>query len=244
MNKKINYKDYLKGYEISIASALVILSVLFLVFNMLIPNINRANQIYSQGQNFKKKLDILTHKNNILTSLDNQLYTDTFLKLNQVLPQTKDYVSLINTFDTLEKQSGVKVIRSDFKLGVISTDSARLVLEPGTSAYPVPLSLEVLGNLEAIKKLQEKNANFTGRYMVFTDMSVDFKPNGVLDVTFTGQAFFYPLPTTLGFIDSPLPVMDKLQEDLLIKISNLNLPSLSVSADLDKNSIGKMNLFE
>lgn len=244
MKKKIKYLDYIKKYEISIASVLVILLVIFLVFNTLIPNINRADQIYSQGQDFKKRLDILTHKNNILASLDYQLYKDTFAKLNQVLPESKDYVSLIISFDALEKQTGVKILRSDFQLGVFSTNSAKLVQIPGNSAYPVPLSLEVLGDLESIKKVQKTIANLTGRFMVFDEMSTATKPDGILDVTFTGKAFFYPLPTTLGSVDTPLLMADKLQEAILKSIGELNLPSISESSEIDKNSVGKTNLFE
>lgn len=243
---KINakYWEYIKEYEISIASAMVILLVIILTLSLLVPNINRANQIYSQGQEFNKKLDILTHKYNILTSLDYQLYKDNFLKLNQVLPESKDYVSLITTFDTLENQSGAKILQSDFQLGVFSANPAKSGQTAGSLAVPVPLNLEVSGNLASIKKIQDTIANFDGRFMVFDDMAASTKPNGVLDVTFTGRAFYYPLPATLGAIDTPLPLVEKPQEVILKAISALSSPPSPESTGMDKSSLGKINLFE
>lgn len=244
MKKKIDYLFYIRRYEIVIASGAVLLLVFFLVVNMLLPNLDRANQIYVQGQTLKKKLETLKQKDNILNSLDNQYYKDVFLKSSFVLPEDKNYVSLIGTFDLLEKQAAVTVTRTDFQLGVVSTSSANLTRAAGTQAFAIPITIEVFGRFDSLQKFLDLVSNFTGRLMVFDDISVVYKSDDLLSASFTGRAFFYPLPTTLGPVDSPLPRLDKNQEAILQKISKLNLPQDTASVELDKGSIGKSNLFQ
>lgn len=244
MKKGINYLTFIARYEIIIASAAVLLLIFFLAANILVPNLYRAREITTQEQALKKRSDILAKKNTVLASLDYEYYKAVFLKLNQVLPEAKDYVSLIGTFDTLEKQSGVSVVKTDFQLGSVSTTSSSLVRAGGTAAFIVPLHVEVMGSLETVEKFLEAVANYTGRLMVFDEMSVSVQPQGILDVSFTGRAFFYPLPTTLGAIDTSLPEVGKDQENILAKVNKLPLPASEAKVELDKNSVGKKNLFE
>lgn len=244
MKKKFDYLSYIRKYEIVIASSAVLLLVIFLVFNMLLPNLDRANQIYVQGQTLKKELEILKQKDNTLSSLDYQYYKDIFLKSNFVLPEDKNYISLIGTFDLLEKDAQVIITRTDFQLGVVSTSSANLTRAVGTQAYVIPVTLEVTGSFTSLQKFLEAVANVAGRLMVFDDISVVYRPEGALSASFTGRAFFYPLPTALGPVDSPLPRPDKNQEAIMKKISELNLPQDIGSADLEKKNVGKGNLFQ
>lgn len=241
--QQINFLSILHQYEVLIASGAVILLVIFLTFNMLLPNLNRANQIYAQEQSLRKKMELLTQKDNILSSLDSQYYKDAFVKSNQVLPESKDYVSLISTFDFLERQANVTVVRTDFQLGVISTSSANLVKSADTPAYVIPITIEVMGDLQGLGKFLDLVSNYNGRLMIFDNVSVNNKQNNILSAAFSGQAFFYPLPTTLGPIDSPLPRLEKNQEAILTKISLLNLPT-ETSVELDKKNVGKKNLFQ
>lgn len=243
MKKKINYLVLLRQYEILIASGAVLLLILFLVFNMLLPNLARANQIYAQGQTLRKKLEILKKKDSALSSLDYEFYKDVFLKSSQILPENKDYVSLIGTFDLLEKQSGVTILRTDFQLGVVSTSSATFLRAGGTPAFVIPVSIEVLGDFSTIAKFLKLVDSLAGRLMIFDDVTVSSKPGSGLDAVFNGRAFFYPLPTTLGPIESPIPTLEKDQEAILTKVSQISLPVESAT-ELEKGSIGKKNLFE
>lgn len=236
--------SFIRKFETIIASSAVLLLVFFMTTSILLPNLNQANKILAQEKTLRTKLDLLTSKNNVLSSLDYQFYKDSFLKLNQVLPESKDYVSLIETFDTLEKQSGVSVEKTDFQLGAISTNSSTLIKTSGISAYVVPINIGIAGDLETVKKFLESVANFTGRLLVFDDMSLNVKPSGFLDVSFNGRAFFYPLPTTLGPIDTALSRLDKNQQEILDKISQSSLAVTGSEQAFDKGSIGKKILFE
>lgn len=243
MKEKSYYVSLIRQYEIIIASSAVLLLVVFLVFNMLLPNLHQANQIYVQGQTLRHKVDALKQKNTMLASLDYQYYKDIFVKSNQVLPEGKDYVSLIGTFDLLEKKSGVTILRTDFQLGVVSTSSANLVKADSTSAFVIPINVQILGTKEAIQKFLEVVRSYAGRLMVFDDISVTTKQGEILDAVFTGRSFFYPLPTTLESVDSKLPKLEKNQDEIIKKINDLTLSSEAV-IEIDQNAVGKKNLFE
>lgn len=244
MKKKVDYLSYIRKYEIVIASTFVLGLVIILVFNMLLPNLDRANEIYAREQTLRKKLEVLKQKDSILSSLDYQYYKNIFLKSNFVLPEDKNYVSLVGTFDLLEKETAVTITRTDFQLGVVSTSSANLTRAVGTQAFIIPITIEVMGRFDSLQRFLTAVTNLTGRLMVFDDVSVVYKPEGILSASFTGRAFFYPLPTALGPVDSPLPRPDKNQEAIMKKISELNLPQDIGSADLEKENVGKGNLFQ
>lgn len=243
MKEKSKYILLIQQYEVLIASSAVIVMVIFLVFNMLVPNLQKANQIYVQGQSLHHKVDALKQKSNLLNSMDYQEYKDLFLKSTQVLPEGKDYVSLIRTFDLLEKKSAVTILRTDFLLGDISSSSANLAGAVGTSAIVIPINIEIMGTKKAIQDFLGEVGNLVGRLMVFDSMSVTSKPGDVLDAVFTGRSFFYPLPTTLQAVDSPLAKLDKNQDEIIKKINKITLTS-EADIDIDQNSIGKKNLFE
>lgn len=242
MKKNIDFLYYIRRYEVIIASGAVLLVVIFLTLNMLIPNLNRANQIYVQGQTLKKKLEQLILKERALSSYDYDYYKDIFLKTGQILPENKDYVSLINTFDKLERKSGASITRTDFQLGVVSTSSANLIKVPGTSAFAIPIKVSVLGDLTAIEKFLGLISDYRGRLMVFDNVSVNSK-NDTLEAGFSGQAFYYILPATLPPIDSPLPALSAAEQEILEKIILLDLPKETFE-ELDKGAIGKKNLFQ
>lgn len=222
-------------YEVLIASGVVLVLVLFLVLYLLIPNLRRSDEIYAHSQTLSSKLDVLTKKHRFLSSLDSQYYRDAFLKLNQIIPEGKDFVSLMTTFDYLEKQSGVSLVRTDFPLGMVSN------LPTGVNI--VPIALGIKGSLESVKTFMDLISNFNGRFMVFDNISVANDQTGMLAVSLQGRAFFYPLPTTLGPVDTPLPQLNKSQEEILAKVNTLSLSTES-SVELDKSQIGKKNLFQ
>ena len=126
MKKPINYYLYkLKKYEIIGVSSLVILSVLALSYYFLLPNLRKAQEIFSQQKQLRARLTILRKKDELLSTIDSKVYQENINKLTGILPGSKDYVSLFNTFDNLQIESGVTILKTDLQLGSISTQSGK-----------------------------------------------------------------------------------------------------------------------
>lgn len=243
MKKSLDILIYLQQYEVIIASILAIFMVSLLTIYLLLPNLNKAQEIFAQRKALEKKLKNLKEKDSILSSLNFQSYKDLFVKLNQVLPESKDFVSLFTTFDNLERQSGVTVLRTDFQLGVVSTGSANQLRVPETSAFMIPLSIDISGSPAEIKNYLTLISEFSGRYITFEDLTYNDKKTGSLQVAFNGKAYYYPLPTTLAAVDTALPAVDKKMEEILTKVDKLSVTQ-EAAIELDKGSVGKKNLFQ
>lgn len=242
MNKAKDYISYFRQYEFLIASVVVILVVLLLSFVLLLPNFNRANTIFREQSDLKQKLDNLKKKDNTLASVDYQYFKDNFGKVSQVLPESKDYVSLFSTFDILERKFGVSIIRTDFQLGVVSTNSGKLTKSPSSPAFLLPINVEVMGRLPQLLNFIKALSDFSGRFITADQVQWIQKGEDILLLSLSGRAYFYPFPTTLGSIDSPLPKIDKQGEEIFAKITKIQLTS--EPEDLGKVAVGKKDLFQ
>lgn len=235
----------IRRYELIIGSFIIIFFVIALSIFSLLPNFVRTGKINSERQVLRDKLSVLKEKDNRLASLDNSVYQSTFVKINQLLPEGKDYVSLFSTFDALEQKTGVKIVRTEFQLGVVSTSSARLArASGGIPAYIVPLTVGVQGESSSIQKFIESLRDFSGRIINVEEVKLEKTETNISQVAISGQAFFYPLSSTLGKVDSPLPKLDRSQEEILNKIAQITPAPAVTSEELDKVSVGKKNLFQ
>ncbi len=216
----------------------VILSLLFLK-----PNFDKANNIYKEQLILKSRLEKLTSKDNQLSNLDYVLYRDSFPKIGQVLPESKEYVSLFSTFDNLEKNLGVTIARTDFQLGVVSTNSSQLVRDVGSSAYVVPITIEIMGDLASVQKFIKSLSDYTGRFMTIESLTWELNTGGNYMVTLNGKTYYYPLPTSLGSVESPLPKISSNQDKIFTAISKIKI-TLDDNSTSDIPGVGKKNLFQ
>jgi Tfp pilus assembly protein PilO len=191
----------------------------------------------------KKRAEKLKSKENNLLSIDYKYFQDNFVKTTQVLPESKDYVSLFTTLDNLERKVGVSLRRTDFQLGVISTASSRLVKSTVSSAYIIPLTIEVIGNLSSLQNFISSLSDYTGRFMTVDEIQWRPEVGSAFSLILNGKAYFYPLQNTLGSIDSPLPKISSNEENILAKIAKIKIEE-EADIDLDKGSIGKKDLFQ
>ncbi|MBI4990998.1 hypothetical protein HZB96_02780 [Candidatus Gottesmanbacteria bacterium] len=243
MKKSKDYLNFIRQYEILIASSAVVLLVFILSYVLLLPNFSRANTIFREQRTLSGRLDNLKKKDSALVALDYQYYKDNFPKISKVLPENKDYVSLFSTFDDLERKTGVSIVRTDFALGVVSTDSGRLTRSPTSLAFLLPINVEMVGGLSQLRNFIKSLNDFSGRFITIDQIQWNKKGEGIFLLSLGGKAYFYPLPSTLGSIDSPLPKIERIGENILARISQIQLVSESES-DLDKITVGKKDLFQ
>lgn len=235
--------NYLKQYEIIVISCVVIFTVIILGIIYLIPNIDKVSMISSQYKDLQAKVNSLKVKDDALSALDQQYYKDNFPKIGIVLPDNKDYVSLFETFDALEKKTGVGITRTNFQLGVVSTGSARLVKPVNGSTSNIPISISIIGNVTSIKKFLTELRSMTGRLITLEKLDWNYKGEDSIEMVVNGKAFYSPYPSTLGSVSSPLPKINPKQEEILTKISKNKMATDEVSRE-QSVSVGKKNLFK
>lgn len=237
-------KDYIglmQQYETILVSGVVLLAVIILSVFFLMPNIEKARTIYTKQQELKTRLLKLKTKDNILSEIDGEYYKDIYAKMNYVLPNSKDYVSLFSTFDLLEQKTGIRFLRTDVQLGVVSTGSATAAQHvPGSSAYMLPVTMDVMGDVPSLHSLFAALTDLSGRLLTVENIQMGRISPGVYRATLSGKAYYYPLPSSLGSLDAPLEQISKEKEIYLQKISEVIISS---SQDTSSVEVGKKNLF-
>lgn len=243
MKNSAHYLALIKKYEIILISGIIIGVVLILSFLFLKPNFEKANSINKEQVVLKSRLEKLTSKDNQLSNLDYVFYRDSFPKINEVLPESKEYASLFSTFDNMEKNLGVTLTKTDFQLGVVSTNSSQLVRDVGSSAYVVPMTIEVIGDLASIKKFINSLSDYTGRFMTIESLTWELNSLGYYVVSLNGKTYYYPFPTTLGNIDAPLPKISTNQDKIFNAISKIKI-IVDDNSSSNVSNLGKKDLFQ
>ncbi len=239
---KNDLKLLFKKYETIIASSAVIIVVLFLVYFLLIPNFLKAFEIIRQQKSLLARLENLRAKDSALAKIDTQSYKNSFSKISKIMPETKDFVSLFNRFDVLQSQTQVTILRTDFQLGAVSTGSGKLTKAPGTDAYLVPMTFEALGDISSMQKFIEALFDLSGRLLTIDTVRLAFKSGNTIQASFDGQAYFYPLPATIGSVETPLPRTNPKGEEIFKMISQLPLLPETV-IQIETTNVGKKDLF-
>lgn len=234
--------SFIKKYETVISSVAIILFIIILTIQLLLPNMQKVNEIYNQRDELKLKLAKLQKKEKILSSLDQQYYKENFSKLSLSLPETKDFVLLFTTFDQLQTKTGVSILRTDFQLGTLSTDSAIFKQGKPTDTYKIPLNLKIAGNIEQIIQFLDSLSDFSGRLITINNIRLEIKNDEDIIAMLDGSAFFYPIPRAIGSIDSSLPEMNQNQADIMALISRINLV-IPQEAKAENIPVGIQNLF-
>lgn len=244
MKKKFDYLSIIREYELFVISGVIIAVVILFSLVFLIPSFTQTQQIIDQKSVLSDRVSRLRKKDATLSSLDSDYYKTVFPKINQVLPEDKDFGSLFSTLDTLEKTTGVSIVRTDFQLGVISTNSGRLVRAQNSQAYVVPLSIDAMGSANSLLTFIDALNSLTVRIITIKDLNWVAKSPGIFGLTINGQAYFYPSPLTLGSVDTPLPQLNEKQKSILDTINKIQTVSADEEAAPGQVVVGKRNLFE
>lgn len=238
-------KDYiglLQQYEMILVSCVVLATVCALSVFFLLPNIEKAQMIYTKQQDLKTRLSKLKAKDNILSEIDGEFYRDIYAKMNYVLPNSKDYVSLFSTFDLLEQKTGVRFLRTDVQLGVVSTGSATTAQHvAGSAAYMLPVGMDVMGDMASFYSLFSALTDLSGRLLTLENIQMGRNGPGVYRATLSGKAYYYPLPASLGSLDTPLEQISQERQMYLQKIAEVKIAS---PQDTTRIEVGKKNLFQ
>lgn len=219
---------------------MVILSVLVLSYYFLLPNLSKAQEIYSRQKQLRTRLTVLRKKDELLSSIDSKVYQDNINKLTGILPGSKDYVSLFNTFDNLQMESGVTILKTDLQFGSISTVSGKLKKDALSSAFIIPVKVEIIGDIDQINKFIYSLNDLKNRIITVNKISWNSKADGLYTVSLDGNSYFYPLPSKIGSIDAPLIEINEEQQKILDIIAAIAVQTEEEGAFVP---LGKPNLF-
>src|SRR3990167_5340982 len=243
MKSKLQIRSLLVKYELAISSLIVCLFVAGLTLKLLLPNIQRVLIIHDDKKKLAERLTLLKKKENLL-ALENQLnLSENFKRLNAIVPTTKDYVLLFSTLDELQNRTGISVTRSDFQFGVVSTSSALLKKQADQTSYQLPLNLEVTGDYVQTELFLRSLSDLSGRLITIDTLQLKIQEDGSLRSSIKGNAYFNPLPKSIGKIDSPLPEFNQEYREIVDRVNQNLVLQEGVYDNTASVPLGKNDLF-
>lgn len=242
MIKKFQLTAFIREYEIIIASVILICMLLIGCNLFLIPNFNRVREIYFQKGQLQQQYDKLKQKNNILADLDSKYYENNLPKLYKVLPDGKDYISLFETLDNIEKKNNVKITKADFPLGVLGGNVKQLKKSKTDASMLLPMTMDIQGEMSSLINCLGSLSDLTGRVIQVDSLALQGLPSGLYTLSITGNAYIVPASGTIGDVGTPLPKISSTALDLFDKIAQIKMDMQIESTE--KISQGKKNLFD
>lgn len=233
----------IKTYEMFLACIVLLIGLLVATVFFLFPNVQKVREILSEKQQLDERYTVLRRKDSQLSGMNERTYTEFLLRMERVVPQSKDFVSLFSTFDALEQKTNVTISQTEFQFGVVSTDSAQLIKSSLAGAYVVPFRAIVNAPVEQISVFLDSLSDLSGRYLTVEDVQWAFMTDTSVKMNLSGQAYFLPVSGKIGAVDSSVPALTVAQQELFDTILAMELPQ-AATASGDPIDIGKPNLFE
>lgn len=232
-----------KTYELFIACIVLLVGLLFATVIFLYPNVKKVQEVVSQKQQLDERYAVLKRKDSQMNTMSEQAYAKFLLRMERIIPQSKDFVSLFSTFDALEQKTNVTIAQTEFQFGVVSTNSAQLIKSSLAGAYVVPFRAVVSAPIAQISQFLDSLSDLSGRYLTAEDVQWTFSTDTMVKMSLSGQAYFLPVSGKIGAIDTPIPALTVAQQKLFNEIMALPLPQTEISPG-EPVDIGKTNLFE
>ncbi|MBI4067437.1 hypothetical protein HY407_03565 [Candidatus Gottesmanbacteria bacterium] len=233
----------IKNYQGFIITALIAITMVWLVNSYLIPNIQKTQQTLATQKDLDSREKMLSTKLEVLESINKDVELEALKKIIAVLPEEKDAFSIFNGLDTQEKDAAVVVTQSDFRVGIVSTDSASINKEllSNKKYQGIDIKFTILGDREQLLTLLANLQNFKTRLFAVKDMTVKLGDGTAVEASFTLTTYYQPFPNDLGQVDSILPQLTAKQVE--IKDQIVQMAILPSTTD-ESIPTGKTNLFQ
>jgi len=211
----------LNKYKPFILPLVILCLVVFSGLFLLKPKINQILDVRRNLSSQKTKLAQLTTKVAALQGLDEVELEERTKVLLGVLPSQKDLPGALVTIKSITSVAGLELRGIQVEPGEISTESAQT--EP-TKKYNLPFlefKITVGGNRTQFGDFLTKLV-LTAPLMQVTTAEITQADGGAIEADLKLDAFFLPLPSTLGAVEKPLASITPQEEGIYQQLSRIS----------------------
>lgn len=227
----------IRKYQSFIIAAVIFAFTTKFLTDTLIPNFRKYEAVKVKIAANTEKMSSLNRTYLKYNTIDISKYATNLTKLNNILPNDKDYISVFNRLDAIQKKTGVTVRSLDVELGTISTASAAKKQDKNASYFTYNLQLS--GTDEEIDGFIKQAKDLSGRIFTVDTVKWEFKKdtnNAAID----GKIYYLPSRTDI----TAEILLNQKDEDLFDKIvSNQNITFTQNTTTRSQERTGKTNLF-
>lgn len=186
-----------------------------------LPGIRATRDLYGNLTEIEKETQALSGKLTFLTSLHADDLLSRFATLLLAVPQDKSVPTTFSTVEEFAKQSGVSIV--DMSLtspgSLASAAAARQsVSEKKIGASNLPFSLTASGGYDRIRAFVGA-INKVRRLFDVTSFDLSIGSTGEAHVRLSLTAFYQPLPTKVGSVQSPVIALTQKEEEILENVA-------------------------
>lgn len=214
-------RRFLRIYQGFVVSGVIIVFGVTAFFLAVLPGIRATRDLYENLNVIQKEVQALSGKFAFLQSLNEDDLRDRLVTMLQAVPQDKSLPTIFSTADGLANKSGVSII--DMNLtgsGSLATGSAvrQSAAEKKIGASTLPFTMNATGSYDQIRSFVSE-INNVRRYFDVTSFDLSIGATGETQVRLSLTAFYQPLPSKVGSIQSPVIPMTAKEEEVFTKVS-------------------------
>ncbi|MBI3954905.1 hypothetical protein HY338_00545 [Candidatus Gottesmanbacteria bacterium] len=101
--------------------------------------------------------------------------------------------------------------------------------------------MDIIGDIDQVNTFINSLTDLSGRMITMNKISWGTSEEGLYTVSLEGNSYFYPLPSKIGGIDSPLAETNDKHQKILDKVASI--PFQVEDENKDSLPMGKQNLF-
>jgi len=223
----------LRTYRGMIVSGAIVLFCVVAIVLAVAPSILKIQEMLSQVRDIAAEADGLQKKLNTLNTLDEQTLRFQLASVLTAVPGDRSFPSLFETVEGVAARTGVSVEQMSLSGGTtLATPSAAKLsaADRKLGTRTVPFSVTVNGSISAVQEFITLAPNVR-RLLRIRTFSIAFPPDDrPLTVSIEMDAFYEPLPTSLGTAKTILPELTAADVAIIDRLGNMELITQSAEA--------------
>lgn len=231
-----------RTYQNGIISVALLVFCLIATLVAVVPAVQKVQDMLGEMQDLSEQTSVLQKKLDTLNALDEDTLRMQFANVLSAVPADRSFPTLFETVEGVAAQTGVIVFDMNISGGasLATPSSAQVSLsDKKLGTRTIPFTVTVNGTLSAVEQFiaMVPTVRRLLRVRVF---SITFpKESRPLTVSMDMDAFYEPMPTTIGTAKTLLPTLSEAEEAVISKLSDMPLASQG-SGSLPAPLIGKM----
>lgn len=225
--------SFVRVYQHVIISGVIIVFCLIASIFAVVPAIGTVRETLSNMQTLADETDMLQKKLNILNTLDEDMLRVQLKEVLSAVPAERSFATVFETVEGVAAQTGVSVISMNLVGGAtLATPSASKISasDKKLGTRTIPFSVSINGSLSAVQEFIARipKVRRLFRIRVFSiSFPKDLRP---LTVSVEMDAFYEPLPSTLGTAKTTLPTLTDADQAMITRLIELPLATFESGA--------------
>ncbi len=242
--------DFSKYTTFGAPAAAILVSVVVLVL-VVLPRFSQALSLRVTNAELTSRADALSKKASLLSGLDEAKLQDQIGLAEQAMPSDKSVFTAVRQIESAASQNGVILERVDVAPGNLSGEdpNAKAGTSQGSAATStvapkVDIKIATTSDYKSFLKFLS-SVYALPRVLGVRDLTISAAgaAGTSLHADFVIEAYWKPLPTQLGSVESQIQNLTPKEEDLLKSIQTANSSTSSTASAIPNIPTGRSDLF-